>query len=226
MRAAPGCPTPIDCPALQGFGASQADGDFYAAIADCGEQLNRRSKRSNGEFIHASDLFGTVDAVEDMAAVIEALRVGRVDLYGDSYGSFFAQAFAARHPEMLRSLTLDGTWPLLDANPWYPETPATIRFAFDAVCERSAACAAAAPGSATARLASLQCSGMAASPAAARCRDRRQAETVTGAARPIWRRWHGRRGRMPRIYRDLDAAGRAALAGDPRRCCAWPPAPG
>ncbi len=90
-----------------------------------------------------------------MAAVIRVLRVGRVDLYGVSYGSFFAQSFAARHPEMLRSLTLDGTWPLLDANPWYPETLETIRFAFDAVCERSAACAEAAPGSATTRLGEL-----------------------------------------------------------------------
>mgnify|MGYP000995962705 CR=1 FL=1 len=71
--------------------------------------------------------------------MIAALKVGKVDLYGVSYGSFSAQAFAARHPEMLRSLTLDGTWPLIGADPWYPETPKTLRFAFDAVCERSAA---------------------------------------------------------------------------------------
>ena len=150
-----GMSEPIDCPTLQAFDDSQADGDFFQAIAACGEQLNTTYKKENGEFVHASDLFGTVDAVDDMALVIEALGVGPVDLYGDSYGSFFAQAFAARHPELLRSLTLDGAWPLVDANPWYPETPP--RFASPSMPFASAVrpADAAARGSATARLGEL-----------------------------------------------------------------------
>ena len=40
----------------------------------------------------------TAAAADDMAAVLHALGLAKVDLYGDSYGSFFAQAFAARFP--------------------------------------------------------------------------------------------------------------------------------
>ena len=145
----------INCPTLQKLGGAQAEAIFFAEIAECGEPLNRTFRHKVGGYVHASDLFGTVDAVDDLSAVIDALGVGPVDLYGDSYGGFFAQAFAARHPNMLGSLTLDRAWPLVDANPWCPETPATLRSAFDAVCERSAAWAAAAPGSATTRLREL-----------------------------------------------------------------------
>ena len=35
-----------------------------------------------------------------------------MNLYGDSYGTYFAQVFALRHPQRLRSLVLDGAYPL------------------------------------------------------------------------------------------------------------------
>lgn len=203
----------IDCPTLQNLGGAQTEAVFFAAIAECGAQLNRTYRHKGGGYVHASDLFGTVDAVDDMAAVIEALGVGPVDLYGDSYGSFFAQAFAARHPEKLRSLTLDGTWPLVDADPWYPETPATLRFAFDAVCARSVACAAAAPGSATARLRVLADALDAAPLTGKVARSGKKPETVTVTGPDIAAvAWSA--GADGNIYRELDAAGRAALAGD------------
>lgn len=203
----------IDCPTLQKLEGGQTEEAFFAAIAACGEQLNRTFRHANGGYVHASDLFGTVDAVDDMAAVVEALGVAPVDLYGDSYGSFFAQAFAARHPALLRSLTLDGTWPLVDANPWYPETPATLRFAFDAVCERSVACAAAAPGSATARLRTLA-DALDAQPLTGEVvRSGKKPQLVTVTGRDIAAlAWSA--GADGAIYRELDAAGRAALAGD------------
>jgi pimeloyl-ACP methyl ester carboxylesterase len=203
----------INCQALQNLGGTQTESVFFAAIAECGEQLNRTYRHKAGGYVHASDLFGTVDAVDDMAAVIDALGVGPVDLYGDSYGSFFAQAFAARHPAMLRSLTLDGTWPLVDANPWYPETPATLRFAFDAVCKRSAACAAAAPGSATARLRVLADALDAAPLSGQVARPGKKPEAVTVKGPDIAAlAWSA--GSDGTIYRELDAAGRATLAGD------------
>ena len=37
---------------------------------------------------------------------MEALSLGRIDLYGDSYGSYFAQVFALRHGEQLRECDL------------------------------------------------------------------------------------------------------------------------
>ncbi len=49
-------------------------------------------------------------AAEDLATVIVALQLPKVDLYGDSYGSFFAQVFASRIPQLVRSVILDSTY--------------------------------------------------------------------------------------------------------------------
>ena len=54
--------------------------------------------------------------------------IGAVDLYGDSYGSYFGQAFAVDHPDRLRSLVLDGTYPLPGTDPrWGDLAEATWR---------------------------------------------------------------------------------------------------
>ena len=44
-----------------------------------------------------------------------------IDLYGDSYGTFFAQAFAVRHPDRVRTVVLDAAYPVDDQDPWYPD---------------------------------------------------------------------------------------------------------
>jgi len=49
-----------------------------------------------------ADLYGTALATDDMAAVLDALGIGQVDLYGDSYGTWFSQAFAVNYPEHVR----------------------------------------------------------------------------------------------------------------------------
>ena len=56
-----------------------------------------------GGGLHGSDLYGTANAARDLADVLAALQTGPVDLYGDSYGSYFGQTFAARYPRLLRS---------------------------------------------------------------------------------------------------------------------------
>ncbi len=43
--------------------------------------------------------------------MISHLGLGQVDMYGDSYGTFFAQVFAGRHADLLRSIVLDGAYP-------------------------------------------------------------------------------------------------------------------
>jgi len=67
-----------------------------------------RAARCAAELGTARDFYDTSQSVQDLAAVLGALRIGRVDLYGDSYGSYAAQAFALRYPHKLRSLVLDG----------------------------------------------------------------------------------------------------------------------
>ncbi len=64
---------------------------YVARAGQCAAELGPRR-----------DFFGTGNAVDDIAAVLVALRIRHVDVYGDSYGSYAAQTFAARHPDRLR----------------------------------------------------------------------------------------------------------------------------
>ncbi len=143
-----------------------------------------------------------------------ALKLPPVDLYGDSYGTYFTQSFMARHPGRLHSVVLDSSYPARDTDPWYASSGETARAAMDAVCARDKGCSSAAPGSASARLAlllarlrstpltgsTLDADG---SKVSARVDVRAVADMVQDA------------GSDPVIYRELDASVRAALAGDP-----------
>ncbi len=103
-----------------------------ANVGVCGRSLGR-----------AAPLYGTALATDDLAAIVEALSLGRIDLYGDSYGSYFAQVFALRHPQRLRSLVLDGAYPLDGPDyPWYPNYAPAMRDKFNRACERAPACRA------------------------------------------------------------------------------------
>jgi pimeloyl-ACP methyl ester carboxylesterase len=148
----------LNCPALQAFSGPTGTQAFQQTVGACAESLNHHWRNPDGSFVHASDLFNSAPAAEDMAEVIRALGLGKVDLYGDSYGSFFAQVFAARFPRMLRSVTLDSTYETVGLDPWYRSSIASMPAAFNASCARSPACAAAAPGSSWARIGALAAS--------------------------------------------------------------------
>jgi pimeloyl-ACP methyl ester carboxylesterase len=130
-----GSSTLIRCEALQRLGNLTSTPKFRRAVAACGAQLGQRS-----------DLYSTAHVAEDLAAIIRALRVGPVDYYGDSYGTYLGQSMLARFPGLLRSVTLDSAYEARDLDPWYRTTVTTARRAFDAVCRRSPACRSAAPG--------------------------------------------------------------------------------
>ena len=133
-----GTSEPIDCPALQ-YGSSTDP----AALKACGRQLGAQA-----------DLYGTALAAADMVAVLEALEVDSVDFYGDSYGTFFGQVFAARYPTRVRSLVFDGTYPVRVADPWFPTDYTTALRGIDLTCERTDECDELG-GHASARLAAL-----------------------------------------------------------------------
>jgi pimeloyl-ACP methyl ester carboxylesterase len=115
----------IVCRLLQGRHLMQ-----LAYVTRCGRELGR-----------TSDLYGTAIAAGDLEAVLDALRIRKVDLYGDSYGSFFVQAFAGRHPDRVRSIVLDGAYQVTGGDPWYPSTGPTLRQSFNRACARSPVCA-------------------------------------------------------------------------------------
>ncbi|KOU54393.1 hypothetical protein ADK54_01810 [Streptomyces sp. WM6378] len=130
----------LNCPELTAY-PGQASGPVFAQVVGaCGEKLNDTWKYSDGTPVRAADLFGTANAARDLDTVLHRLDLAEVDLYGDSYGSWFAQAFASRYPAALRSVVLDATYEVVGLDPWYTSTITTARSAFDLACQRSPAC--------------------------------------------------------------------------------------
>jgi pimeloyl-ACP methyl ester carboxylesterase len=116
----------VDCPELQ-----TGDPSDPAALKACGQQLGKTAY-----------LYGTHLAVDDIAAVLDALQIDEVDFYGDSYGTYVGQVFAAYHPGRLRSLILDSAYPVRPPDVWFPTDWETGREGLDLVCERSPSCRA------------------------------------------------------------------------------------
>src|SRR4051794_8657071 len=81
----------LDCPDLQNLKIA-----YSVAAGRCGRSLGKRS-----------DDYSSAPSADDLSAVIRRLDLGPVDLYGDSYGTFFAEVFAGRHGDQLRSIVLD-----------------------------------------------------------------------------------------------------------------------
>ncbi|MGB6306484.1 MAG: alpha/beta hydrolase [Steroidobacteraceae bacterium] len=116
----------IDCHELQ-----NAERWTVELTAACGKSLGNRAS-----------LYSTAYAADDLAAILEALGIRRIDLYGDSYGTYFEQVFAVRHPNTLRSIVLDGAYPLNGPDyPWYPSYAPAMRDKFNIACRRFAPCA-------------------------------------------------------------------------------------
>jgi pimeloyl-ACP methyl ester carboxylesterase len=200
----------INCRPLQRWHLAFGDEEYDRRLAACGDQLNTARALPSGGFVHGTDLYGTANAARDLADVLGALQTGPVDLYGDSYGSYFGQTFAARYPRLLRSLILDATWPVLGTDPFYISTIETARIAFDLTCRRSMACALAAPGSSMARIGALA-ERLRRAPVVGRTRE-------PGSAPSTWRVDVGvlialvnNAGSDTGVYRELDAAARAVL---------------
>src|SRR5262249_30218280 len=92
---------PIMCPAFRLHNT-----DYIARAGRCAQQLGP-----------SRDFYNTSQSVQDMHAVLQALHARTIDMYGDSYGTYAAQAYAVRYPRTLRTLTLDGAYPLIGTDP-------------------------------------------------------------------------------------------------------------
>ncbi|MEY3665782.1 MAG: hypothetical protein RLZZ153_1964 [Pseudomonadota bacterium] len=54
------------------------------------------------------------DLADDAQQLIQALRLGRVHVFGSSFGGRVAQALALRYPDSIDRLVLGSTWPIPD----------------------------------------------------------------------------------------------------------------
>ena len=112
----------VDCPALQRGLVPEA-----IAVGQCADRLGRR---------YAG--YTTGETAADLEAVRRALGLGRIVLYGDSYGTLFGQAFAARYPGSLRALVLDSAYPGDD--PYYRTLLPAGREGLRIACRHAPAC--------------------------------------------------------------------------------------
>ena len=113
---------------------------YVQAVTACGKQLGARA-----------DTYTSAYAANDLAAVLDALHIPTIDLYGDSYGTFFSQVFALYHPDRLHTLVLDASYPVTGNDVWWRDTNRAIRDALHRVCDRAPACSSL-PGNPVARM--------------------------------------------------------------------------
>ena len=114
----------INCPRLQA-----GLGNYVREVGRCAHKLGARA-----------DAYGTGAAADDLAAVLDRLNVPVVDIYGVSYGTYFAQTFAVRHPKRVRAVVLDAAFSVAGFDPWELEQLVGLRNAWRYTCERSSAC--------------------------------------------------------------------------------------
>jgi pimeloyl-ACP methyl ester carboxylesterase len=113
----------IDCPALQ-----DGIGDYTRAVAACAERLGV-----------AANAYGSAAAADDLAAILAVLEVPSVVVYGDSYGTYLAQVFAIRHPELTEAVVLDAAFD--DAfDPFARDAAAALRRSWVTLCRRAGTC--------------------------------------------------------------------------------------
>ncbi len=82
-----------------------SQGLAYAASA---KRFARDCVAETGSSPGRLQFFATSQAVEDLEAFRTWLGAPTIDLYGESYGTQYAQTYAAAHPSRVRALYLDG----------------------------------------------------------------------------------------------------------------------
>jgi pimeloyl-ACP methyl ester carboxylesterase len=116
----------LGCPSLARHDPLSLDFTDVARI--CGPDLGG----------HAG-LYGSAAVSDDIDAVRVALGLDELDLWGDSYGTFLMPVYAARHPQHVRSIVLDGAFPIA-FDPWNRDVLRSVRRVIGLVCRRSHRC--------------------------------------------------------------------------------------
>jgi pimeloyl-ACP methyl ester carboxylesterase len=100
--------------------------DAGSAAAACARRLGPRRA-----------FYRTSDTVEDMEAVRAALGVDKLTLVGVSYGTFLAQAYAARYPTHVDRVLLDSVLDVSGWDPFYIDIFGAVPRVLRAVCRQA-----------------------------------------------------------------------------------------
>jgi pimeloyl-ACP methyl ester carboxylesterase len=94
----------LDCPSLA---SATSDQSMTSVVADCAAQLGPERA-----------FYSTADHAADLESVRQALGFGQIAIYGVSYGTKLAVAYAAAYPQNVSRLLLDSVLPPDDSDPF------------------------------------------------------------------------------------------------------------
>ncbi|WP_158581710.1 alpha/beta fold hydrolase [Actinomadura spongiicola] len=113
---------PVDC-GITGLPPTR-DG-ITRMIGDCGGTLGPRARG-----------YTSAEIADDIDAVRAKLGIERLDLLGESYGTYLMTVYAQRHPSRVRSMVLSSAYPLA-FDTWGRTRVRAARRAMELMCERS-----------------------------------------------------------------------------------------
>src|SRR4051812_2160525 len=96
------------------------------AIGECGNSLGVRARD-----------YTSAATADDIDAVRAHLGIRRLDLLGESYGSYLMTVYAQRHPNHVRSIVLSSAYPLA-FDMWARPNARAVARAIRLMCQRSA----------------------------------------------------------------------------------------
>lgn len=116
---------PLNCPRIEsGFDFDGADPKSDTPISQCADSLGP-----------ARWGYDTAETVADIESVRADLGIGQISLFGVSYGTKLAMAYAKTHPTRVRSLLLDSVLPTDAPGAFDTVSIAAMRKSLDEICE-------------------------------------------------------------------------------------------
>jgi pimeloyl-ACP methyl ester carboxylesterase len=119
-----GLSEPIRCPDVQRGRAPE-----WIGASECARRLGPRFES-----------YRTSATADDVNDIREALGYEQIAMYGDSYGTYWAQSYAFRHGETLNALVLDSAYPARNESAWYGSLTRTGVRSVGLACERVESC--------------------------------------------------------------------------------------
>jgi pimeloyl-ACP methyl ester carboxylesterase len=116
---------PQQCQALSITSIPSVRSQLVDAVAACGRELGADTR-----------FYTTAATADDLDAVRAHLGIDKLDLLGESYGTYLMTVYAGRHPEHVHSVILSSAMPL-DIDMWQRPNAQAVRRAIDLMCQRS-----------------------------------------------------------------------------------------